>query len=378
MERTRPNTGNIPSTDLRRDYLAIKAEIDQAIRNVFDSGWFILGENVRDFEKEFAEYCGAGFGIGVASGTDALQLALRACDIGAGDEVITVANTAFPTAIAISYTGARPVFVDVDRTYTMDPARVEEKITARTRAIVPVHLYGQAADLEPIMSIAGKRGLRVIEDACQAHGAEYKGRKAGSIGDIGCFSFYPTKNLGAYGDGGIAITSSEELAGRLRLLRDYGQVRRYEHVEKGYNSRLDELQAAILRVKLRKLDEWNEKRRRHAMLYDKLLEGAPVVTPSCRDDARHIYHLYVVRSRQRDLLRDWLRQNGVAADIHYPTPIHLQPAYADLEMPEGSLPLTEQYASEILSLPMFPGLTDEEIERCCELIRSFPGGAHRS
>jgi len=377
MERTRPNTGNIPSTDLRRDYLAIKAEIDQAIRNVFDSGWFILGENVREFEKEFAEYCGTAFGIGVASGTDALQLALRACDIGADDEVITVANTAFPTAIAISYTGARPVFVDVDRTYTMDPARVEEKITARTRAIVPVHLYGQPADLEPIMSIAGKHSLRVIEDACQAHGAEYRGRKAGSLGDVGCFSFYPTKNLGAYGDGGVAITSSEELAGRLRLLRDYGQVRRYEHVEKGYNSRLDELQAAILRVKLRKLDEWNEKRRRHAMLYDRLLEGAPVVTPSCRDNARHIYHLYVVRSPQRDLLRDWLRQNGVAADIHYPTPIHLQPAYADLEMPEGSLPLTEQYASEILSLPMFPGLTDEEIERCCEVIRTFPGGAQQ-
>lgn len=373
MKRTEPDTGNIPAFDLKRQYRSIGAEIDQAIRGVLESGWFILGDNVRSFEQEFSEYCGASFGIGLASGTDALQFGLRACGIGEGDEVITAANSAFATATAISWTGAKPVFSDIDDTYTIDVAKIEEKVTARTKAVVPVHLYGQPADLGALVEIAKKHDLKIIEDACQAHGAEYNGKKVGSVGDVGCFSFYPTKNLGAYGDGGMAITSHEDIAEKLRLLRDYGQVSRYDHRVKGYNSRLDELQAAILRVKLRKLDEWNVKRRQHAKLYDELLGSASVVTPIVRDDVLHAYHLYVVRSPYRDQLRQWLKENGVATDIHYPVPIHLQPAYSELGMERGSLPLTEQYAAEILSLPMYPELTRDEIKRCAEIIRSFPG-----
>jgi dTDP-4-amino-4,6-dideoxygalactose transaminase len=343
----------IPVVNLKRQYNSIKGEINKSINEVLKSGWFILGENVKKFENEFARYCGAKFGIGVASGTDALQFALHACDIGTNDEVITVSNTAFPTAVAISYTGAKPVFVDVDQAYTIDVSKVEERINARTRAILPVHLYGQPAEMSPLAELAEKHGLKIIEDAAQAHGAEYKGKKAGSLGDVSCFSFYPTKNLGAYGDGGMVVTNDEKIAEKLRLLRDYGQTERYHHVMKGYNSRLDEIQAAILRVKLKKLDRWNSARRRNARFYSKMLEGK-VITPT-----------------ERDKLREWLKAKGVLTDVHYPIPIHLQEAYADLGLGEGSLPKTEQYANEILSLPMYPELTEREMLTVVDSINSF-------
>jgi dTDP-4-amino-4,6-dideoxygalactose transaminase len=355
--------------DLRRQYQTIKGEIDKAIKGVLERGYFILGENVKAFEEEFAAYCGVRYGVGVASGTDALMLALRACGIGHGDEVITVANTAFPTVAAVSLTGARPVFVDVDDTYTMDVSQVEERITPRTKALLPVHLYGQPADMAPLMEIALRHHLFVIEDACQAHGAEYQGRKAGSIGHIGCFSFYPTKNLGCYGDGGMVVTSDEELAWRVVLLRNYGQTSRYHHILVGTNSRLDELQAAILRVKLRWLDWWNEKRRQNAHLYSRLLKG--VVVPVERAGSRHIYHQYVIRAPRREELRHWLERNGVMTDVHYPNPIHLTEAYADLGLGRGSLPNTERFAQEIVSLPIHPELTEEEIHRVATLINRF-------
>jgi dTDP-4-amino-4,6-dideoxygalactose transaminase len=371
MKGIEQHIGNIPTIDLRREYHSIEEEVNEAIRGVLASGWFISGENVKAFEREFAQYCGVKFGVGVASGTDALQLALRACGVEAGDEVITVSNTSFATAIAISYAGAKPVFVDIDETYTMDVSKVEKKITPKTKAILPVHLYGQPADIEPVVGLARKHNLRVIEDACQAHGTEYKGKKVGSFGDVGCFSFYPTKNLGAYGDGGMVITNNEEIAQKLRLLKDYGQVERFSHIMKGYNSRLDELQAAILRVKLKKLDMWNKRRCRHAELYNKLLAESPVITPVVKKGNKHVYHQYVIRTSHRDHLQKWLKKNGVGTDIHYPTPIHLQPAYAELGLQEGALPVTEQYAKEILSLPMNPELKSSEIEQCCKLIQDF-------
>jgi dTDP-4-amino-4,6-dideoxygalactose transaminase len=360
----------IPVVDLKRQYNSIKGDIDKAINEVLKSGWFILGENVKKFENEFARYCGAKFGIGVASGTDALQLALRAYDIGTNDEVITVSNTAFPTAVAISYAGAKPIFVDIDQAYTIDVSKVEEWITGRTKAILPVHLYGQPADMGPLTELAEKHGLKIIEDACQAHGAKYNGKKVGSLGDVGCFSFYPTKNLGAYGDGGMVVTNDGKTAEKLRLLRDYGQTERYRHAIKGYSSRLDEIQAAILRVKLKKLDRWNNARRRNARLYNKMLEGK-VITPTERANSKHVYHLYVIRTEHRDKLREWLKAKGVLTDIHYPTPIHLQEAYADLGLRKGSLPITEQYAKEILSLPMYPELTEREMLHVADAIDSF-------
>ena len=371
MKKANRITGSIPMGDLKRQYYSIKEEIDNAIKSVLESGYFILGENVKSFEDEFSKYCNVKCGIGVASGTDAIQLALRACGIGAGDEVITVSNTAFPTAIAISYTGAKPVFVDIDKTYTIDISKIEEKISSKTKGILPVHLYGQPADMNPILEIAERFGLFVIEDACQAHGAEYKDEKVGSIGNIGCFSFYPTKNLGAYGDGGMVITNNEEVAEKLRLLRDYGQIKRYSHTIKGYNSRLDEIQAAILRVKLKKLDEWNEKRRRNAIFYNQLLEK--VITPVEKENSKHVYHLYVIRTKHRDELCEWLKAKGVSTDIHYPTPIHLQKAYADLGLEKGGLPVTEQYASEILSLPIYPELTEKEVLQITKIINTWSG-----
>jgi len=361
----------IDIVDLKAQYHSVQAEVNEAIAGVFDCGSFILGENVRAFEAEFADYCGVDFAVGVASGTDALQLALRACGVGQGDEVITVANTAFATAIAVSWSGARPVFVDVDEMYTIDVAKIEEKITARTKAIVPVHLYGRPVDMDMMVKIARKHNLMIVEDACQAHGAEYQGKKVGSFGDVGCYSFYPTKNLGAYGDGGIAVTNNEEIARGLRLLRNYGQVARFNHTSKGYNSRLDEIQAAILRVKLKKLDNWNDRRRQHAALYDSLLKESQVVTPPVRRGVKHVYHLYVIRTPYRDQMQEWLRGNGVGTDIHYPTPIHLQPAFKEMGLREGSLPKTEQYAGEILSLPMYPELTEDEVYQVCESIAKF-------
>jgi dTDP-4-amino-4,6-dideoxygalactose transaminase len=365
----------IPFSDLKLQYLSIKDEIDAAVRRVLASGWFILGEEVRAFEEEFAAYVGATRAIGVGSGTEALHLALVACGVGPGDEVITVSHTAVATVAAVELAGARPVFVDIDPlSYTIDPAEIEDKIGPATRVILPVHLYGQTADLDPIVSIARSHGLKVVEDAAQAHGAEYQGHKAGSVGDVGCFSFYPTKNLGAYGDGGLVVTSDPALAERVGLLREYGWAERYVSSIKGTNSRLDELQAAILRVKLKHLDEWNEARRRHAALYDELLKTSEVVTPVHMEYGRHCYHIYAIRSQRREELKAFLRERGVGALVHYPVPVHLQEAYAELGFGQGALPVSEQCAEEVLTLPVAPELTEDQVRQVCRLIHEFESG----
>ena len=362
----------IPTIDLRLQYDSIKEEVDRAIADTLERGWFILGENVREFEKEFAGYCGVKHASGVASGTDALHISLLACGVGNGDEVITTSLSAIASAFAVTYTGAKPVFTDIDpETFNMDVADMERRITKKTKAIIPVHLYGNPCDMDPIMEIAEKRGLVVIEDCAQAHGAEYKGRKVGSIGHIAAFSFYPTKNLGAYGDGGAVLTDSDELAEKVEMLRNYGQKTRYYHLMKGFNSRLDELQAAILRVKLRKLDQWNDSRRSNAHLYDKLLEQSDVVTPAEKEYAKHIYHLYVIRSKRRDELRAWLKANGILTDVHYPIPLPLQEAYKELGFGSGSFPVVEKAVKEIISLPMFPELKNEDIEKVAQSIKLF-------
>jgi dTDP-4-amino-4,6-dideoxygalactose transaminase len=353
----------IPFGDLRLQYDAIKTELDQAVQSVLDDGWFILGKNVSAFEAEFATYCGASYAIGVGNGTDALQLALMACEVGHGDEVITSPLSATFTALAISAVGAVPTFVDIDpQTYNIDPSRLEATIGPRTKAVIPVHLYGQPADMDPILAIARKHKLLVIEDAAQAHGAAYKGRQAGTLGDAGCFSFYPSKNLGAFGDGGMVVTDDPDLAERIRMLRNGGQQTRYDHQLLGINSRLDELQAAILRVKLRYLESWNEARRRHAALYTELLTGSGVVTPLEAPHCVHVYHLYVVQEPARDALRAYLQGRGVATAIHYPVPIHLQPFYAQEGFQHGQFPVTEQLCDQILSLPMFPEMTSDQVE----------------
>ncbi len=364
-------TGIIPAFELKRQYHSIREEIDRKIQDVLASGEMILGENVSCFERQFSGYCNAGFGIGTGSGTEALHLALLSCGIGGGDEVITAPNTAVPTVSAISLANASPIFVDVDpETYTIDAGGIEEGITGKTRAIIPVHLFGHPCDMDPVMEIAERHGLRVIEDACQAHGTEYKGRRVGSIGDVGCFSFYPTKNLGAYGDGGMAVTNNEEIAERLRLLRNYGQTEKNVHRIIGFNSRLDEIQAAVLRVKLRHLEEWNERRRRNAGLYRRHL-GPGVIMPLEREWARHVYHLYVIRSGERDRLQAWLKSRGISTGIHYPSPVHMQEAYRHLGYKRGSFPVSEGDAGEMLSLPMFPELTRGEIERVADAVNGF-------
>ena len=362
----------IPVFDLKDQYNAMKGEINEAVARVLESGWFILGQEVEAFEEEFATYCGLSHGIGVGSGTEALHLALLACEVGSGDEVITVPHTAVAIMTAIELTGARPVFVDIDpASYTIATDQVEARITARTRAVVPVHLYGQAADLDPILEIAQRHGLTVVEDCAQAHGAEYKGRRVGSFGRVACFSFYPTKNLGAYGDGGMVVTDDDALAQKVRLLRQYGWKKRYTSSLRGINSRLDELQAAILRAKLRHLDEWNEARRARARLYDGLLAGSSVTTPTEMDYARHVYHLYVVRCPHRDGLKSYLAEHGVGTAIHYPVPIHLQEAYHDLGYRRGDFPVTEACADEILSLPMYPELQENEVREVSELVKGY-------
>jgi dTDP-4-amino-4,6-dideoxygalactose transaminase len=365
----------IPVFDLKDQYNAIKDEVNEAVARVLESGWFILGKEVEAFEEEFAAYCGLSHGIGVGSGTEALHLALLACGVGPGDEVITVPHTAVATVAAIELTGARPVFVDIDpASYTIVPDQLESRITAQTRAIVPVHLYGQAADLDPILEIAQRYGLRVIEDCAQAHGAEYKGRRVGSLGRVACFSFYPTKNLGAYGDGGMVVTNDGALAQKARLLRQYGWEKRYVSSVRGLNSRLDELQAAILRVKLKHLDEWNEARRARAGLYDELLAGSGVAIPTEMNYGRHVYHLYVVccpHRAYRDGLKSYLAERGVGTAIHYPVPIHLQDAYHDLGYRRGDFPVTEACADEILSLPMYPELGEDEVREISELVKAY-------
>jgi dTDP-4-amino-4,6-dideoxygalactose transaminase len=363
---------SIPFGNLALQYDGLRKQIDQAVAGVLDRGWFILGEKVAAFEEAFAAYCGAKSAIGVGSGTAALHLALAACGVGPGDEVITVPNTAVPTVCAIYMAGAKPVFVDVDeQTYCMDPGKLEQAITPRTRAVLPVHLYGQMANMDPILRIASEHGLKVVEDACQAHGSEYKGRKAGTLGDAGCFSFYPSKNLGAYGDGGMVVTNNDDVSETVWLLRNYGQRKRYYHAIKGFNSRLDELQAAILGVKLPMLDDWNESRRRRASLYSELLADSEVLTPTEAPYGKHVYHLYVVRSRCRDALREHLASQGIQTLIHYPVPVHLQEAYSDLGLSRGAFPVAEACAEQILSLPIYPELGLHEVERVAEAIKSF-------
>jgi dTDP-4-amino-4,6-dideoxygalactose transaminase len=358
--------------DLSRQYRSIKAEVSAAIAGVLERSDFILGDDVTQFEHEFAEYCQAEAAVGVDNGTSALELALRALGIGPGDEVLVPVNTFMASASAVSFTGATPVFVDCDRaTYNIDISKIEQHITPRTRAIMPVHLYGQPADLDPILAIALKHHLYVVEDACQAHGARYKGHRVGSIGHVGAFSFYPGKNLGGYGDGGAVVTNDLEVAERLKILRNCGQREKYNHVALAYNRRLDTLQAAILRVKLRYLDQWNSLRRHWALMYSQLLEHENVITPTALPYVEPIYHLYVIRAFERSTLQAYMAGQGFAAGIHYPVPIHLQPAYRDLHYKPGDFPVAEGYASVLLSLPIFAELEYEEVEAVVECIHEF-------
>jgi dTDP-4-amino-4,6-dideoxygalactose transaminase len=353
----------IPFLDLQVQYASIKTDIQHAVSRVFETGQFVLGEEVAAFESEFARYVGADHGVAVNTGTSALHLSLLAAGIGPGDEVITVPFTFVATVAAIGYTGAHPVFVDIDpQSLTMDVDQVQSAITPNTKAIVPVHLYGQPADMDPLLAIARKHGLIVIEDACQAHGAEYKGRRVGSLGDLGCFSFYPGKNLGGYGEGGIITTSNAKHAETLRMLRDWGQAKKYHHVLRGYNYRMEGLQGAILRVKLRHLDAWTDQRRSRAAEYNRFLQHSEVVRPQEMPYARHVYHIYAVRSRDRADLQRTLRSHGVQTGIHYPIPVHLQEAYRDLGYGPGDFPHTERAANEVLSLPMYPELSNNQVE----------------
>jgi dTDP-4-amino-4,6-dideoxygalactose transaminase len=356
----------IPFVDLRAQYRAIGPEVMDAARQVLESGDYVLGPEVASFEEEFAVYCQSRHAICVNTGTSALHLALLALGVGRGDEVVTVPFTFIATVAAIGYTEALPVFVDVEPlTLTMDPERLEAAITERTKAIIPVHLYGQTADMKPILEIARRHGIAVVEDACQAHGAEQGGRRAGSMADIGCFSFYPGKNLGAYGEGGAVTTDDAELARRIRLLRDWGAEHKYVHTVKGFNYRLPELQAAMLRVKLRRLEEWTEARRAHARLYDQLL-SEKAQTPVEAPGNRHAYHLYAVRVSDREAVRRELDAAEIQTGIHYPVPVHLQPAWSALGYRRGQFPVSEIAASEVLSLPMYPELGDDAITEVAE------------
>lgn len=358
----------IPFADLNAQYKEIKSDVDKALKGVFKRGDFILGDEVKKFEHEFAEYCQRKFAVGVNSGTDALFLGLLSLGVGPGDEVIVPAFTYIATALAVTFTGARPVFADIDEsTYNIDVTKIKGLITKKTKAIIPVHLYGQPAEMKQILELAKARDLKIVEDAAQAHGAEYKISEkkwqiAGSIGDIGCFSFYPTKNLGALGDGGMVTVDNEEVYKRLLKLRDYGRQSRYEHVTLGYNSRLDTVQAAILRIKLRHLDRWNSMRRANAMIYaEKLNDVSGITAPQEADYAKHIYHVYAVRLKNRDKIVDELNKKGINALIHYPKPLHLQQVYIGLGYKEGDFPVSEKAAREVMSLPMYPHLKEKQI-----------------
>lgn len=363
---------NIQFVDLKKQYAPLKEEILNGISKVFDGMHLFLGENVQALEKEFAAFCNAKHGIGVSDGTTALHIILRALGIGPGDEVITVSHTFIATVEAIILAGARPVFVDIDpQTYLMNPDEVKAKITDHTKALLPVHLYGQMADLEQLRGIADQYGLKIIEDACQAHGAEFKDNHPGSLGDAVAYSFYFSKNLGAYGEGGFITTNDDELARWIHMLRDHGSERKYCHDLIGMNARLDEIQAVVLRAKLKHLADWNEARRQHAALYNKVLEGAPVTTPSVQASARHVYHLYVIRAPERDALQAYLKDHGVFTGIHYPVPTHMQNAIAYLGYKKGDFPYTETAVQEILSLPMFAELSDDDIRRVASTVKDF-------
>jgi dTDP-4-amino-4,6-dideoxygalactose transaminase len=372
----------VPFLDLKAQYESIKHEIDLAIQQVLDSCAFAGGPFVQAFEKQFAEFCGCEHSIGVGSGTEALWLALLALGVGPGDEVITVPNTFIATAEAISYCGAVPVFVDIDeKTYTMDPEKLEDYLQTlnpepgtlnRPKAIIPVHLYGQTADMDPIMAIARKHGLYVIEDACQAHGAQYKGKPAGSMGDAGCFSFYPGKNLGAYGEAGAVTTNNAGLAEKIAMLRDHGQSKKYYHDRIGWNARMDGMQGAVLSVKLNHLPAWNRARREKAAIYNNLLSGIDgLILPFEANDATHVYHIYAIRTQNRDALLKYLADEGIYCGIHYPVPVHLQEAYSNPGIKYNGLKVSERVSSELLSLPMYPELTYEQQIKVKDKIKAF-------
>jgi dTDP-4-amino-4,6-dideoxygalactose transaminase len=362
----------IPFVDLKGQYATIKDEINVAIQGVLDSCQFTLGNEVASFEEEFATYCHSKYAVGVNTGTSALHLALLAAGVGPGDEVITVPFTFVATVAAIHYTGAKPVFVDIDpRSFTMDVNAVEAAITKRTKAIIPVHLYGQPADMDPIFEIANKRALVVVEDACQAHGAEYKGRRVGSLGHMGCFSFYPGKNLGACGEGGMVVTDNVAYNRTIRMLRDWGAEKKYQHVLKGYNYRLEGIQGAVLRVKLRHLEAWTEARRTAAAHYNRLFAGSGVSTPREMTNTRHVYHIYAIRTQERQGWQDALDRQGIHTGIHYPIPVHLLPAYSDLGHRPGDFPQSEQAADEVLSLPMYAELKEEQCNEVARAVRDL-------
>jgi len=364
---------NVPFLDLKVQYKEIEKEVLPMLTEAMANGAFIGGPQVSGFESEFARYCGSKYCVGVGSGTDALRFALMAVCVGPGDEVITVPNTFIATTEAISQVGATPLFVDIyPDTYNIDISRIEEKITKRTKALIPVHLYGQPADMDPLLDIAQRYDIAVIEDSCQAHGALYKNRKAGSIGTVGCFSFYPGKNLGAYGEGGAIVTQDEAISNRVRMIRDHGQERKYFHHMEGYNGRLDAIQAGVLRIKLKRLDNWNQSRRENAEYYNDMLSKIPGVSvPVEADFARSVCHLYVILVDDRDGLQEFLNTKGVATGLHYPLPLHLQEAYAHLGYNEGAFPVTEDVAGRLISLPMYPELSREQIEYVVKCISEF-------
>lgn len=364
---------NIPFLDLKQQFNQIQQDVMPAVTEAMTNGAFIGGPQVTGFEEEFAAFCESQYCVGVGSGTDALRFALMAAGIGKGDEVITVPNTFIATTEAISQVGAVPVFVDVkENTCNMDPDQIAASITDRTRAIIPVHLYGQVADMDAILQIADQYNLVVIEDACQAHGALYKGKKAGSMGTVGCFSFYPGKNLGAFGEGGAVVTQDKQLTQKIRMIRNHGQEEKYFHQIEGFNGRLDAIQAAVLRIKLKHLQSWNESRRNNALYYNELLAGTPgVVLPTEEEFAKSVYHLYVIHVENRDELQKHLNSLGIATGLHYPMPLHLQEAYQHLEYQQGAFPVAEKSAEQLLSLPMFPELKKEQIEYIAEQTINF-------
>jgi len=367
-----PSPEQIPLVDLKAQYALIRGDVDAAIARVLTNADFILGRDVEAFEAEYAAYCEAAYAVGLDSGLSALELGMRALGIGPGDEVITPAHSFIASSSAISFTGAKPVWIDVDPdTYNMDSSQVEAAITKRTKAIMPVHLYGQPADMEAIVQIARRHNLYVVEDACQAHGARYRGQRVGTIGDIAAFSFYPGKNLGAYGDAGALVTNHEEIADTVRQMRNYGQRKKYEHAFLAWNRRMDTLQAAVLRVKLPHLDAWNAARRRHASVYDELLAGAGARLPQVATDRDHVFHLYVIQTDRRDALLEHLGGQGVHGGIHYPVPIHLQEAYRPEGFGPGSFLVTEAMAPRLLSLPMYPELSEPQLQRVADAVASF-------
>lgn len=363
---------NVPFIDFHPQYEEIKDELDAGLKKVFEKGNFILGEEAQQFENTFAQYCDSRYGVGVNSGTDALYLAVSALDIEKGDEVVLPTFTFIATALCVSYTGATPVFADVeDTTYNLDVKSLEQVITKKTKAILPVHIYGQSANMDEINALAKARGIKVIEDAAQAHGAQYKGKKIGSLGDVACFSFYPTKSLGAFGDAGMVVTRDEEIAKCVVMLRDYGRVGRYEHKVKGYNTRMDTVQAVVLDAKLKRLDKWNKMRQDVAKIYAEYLTGVDgVILPPVAPDRTHIYQTYAVRVKKREHVMDEMKKRGVSVLIHYPIPVHLQEAYQDSGYKKGAFPVAEKISDEILSLPMFPHMTREQVMYVCDALKA--------